>query len=98
MSKYVIVDAISQFRMRYVVEVPDDAACSAVEYAEDTVTCEDAKEFSQLHLGETIVSSREITLEEAIKQFKTDEPIFSEWEDSVIIKNAITTVDKDDKS
>ena len=98
MSKYVMVDAISQFRMRYVVEVPDDAACSTVEYAEDTVTCEDAKEFSQLHLGETIVSSREITLEEAIKQFKTDEPIFSEWEDSVIINNAITTVDKDDKS
>ena len=98
MSKYVMVDAISQFRMRYVIEVSDDAACSAVEYAEDTVACEDAKEFSQLHLGETIVSSREVTLQEAIEQFKTDEPFFSEWEDSVIIENTITTSDEVDKS
>lgn len=98
MSKYVMVDAISQFRMRYVVEVPDDAACSAVEYAEDTVACEDAKEFSQLHLGETIVNSREVTLQEAIEQFKTDEPVFSEWEDSVIIENTITISDEVDKS
>lgn len=90
MSKYVMVDAISQFRMRYVVEVPDDALCGPIEYAEDSVTCEDTQEFTQKYLGETIIDSREITLEEAIEQFRREEPEFSGWTDDTIVKNAIT--------
>jgi len=102
MSKYVMVDAISQFRIRYVVEVPDDVEnpgedkypCTAETYAMDTVTCEEATEFSQHHLGETIISSREVTLEEALAQYRKDEPTLGEaWDDSVIIKNAITPID-----
>jgi hypothetical protein len=101
MSKYVLVDAISQFRMRYVVEVPDDCEnpgegkypCTPEEYAMDTVTCEDAKEFTQHHLGETIVSAREVTLEEAIAQYRKDEPTLGvAWSDDGIIKNAITPI------
>ena len=93
MSKYVMVDTVSMFRMRYVVEVPDDAECSPEEYAMDTVTCEEAKEFTQYHIGENIVSTREVTLEEAIAQYRKDEPVLGEaWDDKVIIKNAITPI------
>ena len=98
MSKYIIVDAISQYRIRYVVEVPDNVEegeypCTPESYAMDTVTCEEAKEFTQLHLGETIVSTREVTLEEAIAQFRKDEPMFgASWDDELIIKNHVTPI------
>ena len=106
MSKYILVDTVSQFRMRYCVEVPDDVGeeiyfkdgtrsfpTTPEAYASDTVVCEEAKEFTQHHLGETIVSTREVTLEEAIDQFRKDEPLFGDsWDDKVIIKNAITEI------
>ena len=106
MSKYIMVDTVSMFRMRYCVEVPDDVGeelyfkdgtrtfpCTPEEYAKDTVTCEDAKEFTQDHLDEVIVSTREVTLEEAIAQFRKDEPMFgSAWDDDLIIKNTITPI------
>jgi len=112
MSRYVLVEAISQFRMRYVVEVPDDIEeelyfkdgtrsfpCTPEEWAKDTVTCEEAKEFSQHHLGETIVSTREVTLEEAVAQYRIDEPVIgAAWDDDLIIKNTITSLDpKEDR-
>jgi hypothetical protein len=53
-----LVETINQFRNRYVVD------CQSAEHADDTITCEEANEFSQMHLGETIVATREITLDE----------------------------------
>ena len=111
MSKYVMVDTVSMFRMRYCVEVPDDVGeelyfkdgtrsfpCTAEEYAKDTVTCEDAKEFTQHHLDEVIVSTREVTLEEALAQYRKDEPTLGEaWDDEVIIKIAITPIGHSEK-
>lgn len=77
MSKYVLVEALSQYRMRYVIEVPDDHndrefPCSAIQWAEDTVTMEEMKEFSQKWLGETIVGSREVTKEEVLTLVNED--------------------------
>ena len=102
MSRYIMVDTVSQFRMRYVVEVPDDCEnptdddrypVTPETYASDVVVCEEAKEFTQEHLGETIVSTREVTLEEAIAQYRKDEPTLgAAWEDELIIKNAITPI------
>jgi len=94
MSKYIMVDTVSMFRMRYCVEVPDDLEnCTSEEYAKDTVTCEDAKEFTQDHLDEVIVSTREVTLEEALAQYRKDEPVLGEaWDDEIIIKNSITPI------
>jgi hypothetical protein len=82
------------FRIRYVVEVPDNVEnCTPETYASDTVVCEEAKEFTQYHIGENIVSTREVTLEEAIAQFRKDEPTIGEaWSDEIIIKNAITPI------
>jgi len=93
-SKYIMVDTVSMFRIRYCVEVPDDLEnCTPETYASDTVVCEDAKEFTQDHLDEVIVSTREVTLEEAIAQFRKDEPTLGEaWDDEIIIKNAITPI------
>ena len=101
MSKYVMVDTISQFRMRYVVEVPDDVEnpsegkypCTPEQYASDSVTCEDTREFSQEHLGETIVSTREVPLEEAIAQWRKDNGgAFDVWSDELVVKNSITEI------
>ncbi len=53
----VLVECVNQFRTRYLVEVPKGKQ----EWALDTVTMNEAKEFSQEHLTETIVSSRVIS-------------------------------------
>ena len=77
MSKFVLVETISQYRMRYVIEVPDDHMegefpCPATTWAEDTVTCEEMKEFSQKWLGETITSSREVDRVEILRLCNED--------------------------
>jgi hypothetical protein len=84
MSKYVLVETLSQFRQRYVIEVPDDHndkefPCTAVQWAEDTVTLEEMKEFSQKWLGETIIGSREITRDEIIKFCDEDNDYLKSW-------------------
>jgi hypothetical protein len=84
MSKYVLVETISQFRLRYVIEVPEDhndreVPCSAKQWAEDTVTCEEAKEFSQEWLGETILSAHEITNEHIITLCDEDNHYCKDW-------------------
>ena len=84
MSKYVLVETLSQFRQRYVIEVPDDHndkefPCTAVQWAEDTVTCEEMKEFSQKWLGETIIGSREVTRDEIIKVCDEDNDYLKSW-------------------
>ena len=61
-TEMVMVECVSMFRMRYVVEVPKGKS----EWALDTVTCNEAKEFSQEHIGEDIVSHRVVSKEEAI--------------------------------
>ena len=85
---WVMVDAVSQFRMRYMVEVP----ASNPEWALDTVTMTEAKEFSQEWLGETIVSHRVISQEEALKLCDVDNDYCSEWNEEQKI-NAFFTKD-----
>lgn len=77
MSKFVLVETISQHRMRYVIEVPDDHndgehPCTARQWAEDSVTCEEMKEFSQEWIGESILSSRELTREQVLELVNED--------------------------
>lgn len=85
MSKFVLVETISQYRMRYVIEVPDnhndgEYPCSAETWAADTVTSEEMKEFSQLWLGETIVSAHEITNEKIITMCDEDNEYCKSWD------------------
>lgn len=95
MSKYVLVEAISQFRQRYVIEVPDnhndgEYPCTATQWAEDTVTSEEMQEFSQLWLGETITSSREVTQEEILKLCDIDNDYCKTWSDEQKLKVFVT--------
>ena len=111
MSKYVMVDTISMFRMRYVVEVPDDIGeemhfkegtrsfpITPEEYAKDSVTCEDTREFSQEHLDEVISSCREVTLEEGVAQWRKDNGgAYDVWSDDHIVKSSFTEIGFDRK-
>lgn len=85
-TELVMVECISTFRQRYVVEVPKGKA----EWALDTVTMEQAKEFSQLHIGETIVSHRTVTLDEALAISDIDNHYCESWTDQRKIDNFIT--------
>lgn len=102
MSKYVLVEAIAQYRMRYVIEVPDDHndgthPCSAKQWAEDTVTMEDMKEFSQHWLGETITSSRELTRDQVLELVNEDNDYVNgkygnPWSDEQKIDTFVTPI------
>lgn len=73
--EWVLVDTVSQFRMRYMVQVP----VGKKEWALDTVTMNEAKEFSQEHIGETIVSHRVVSEEEAIRICDEDNDYCKTW-------------------
>jgi hypothetical protein len=79
MKKLVMVDVLSQFRIRYCVEVEDN-----VDHALDEVTVSefdsDFMEFSQQHLEPTVIlSHREITEEEYLKMFDSDNGYLKDW-------------------
>jgi hypothetical protein len=50
-----VVETIQTFRHKYVID------CQNLEHAYDTVALEEAGEFSQMHLGEQIITGREIS-------------------------------------
>lgn len=81
-TQWVLVEAISTFRTRYMVEVPigvDDYGYDKAEWALDTVTMNEAKEFSQKHLGETIVSHRVVSKKEALELCEIDNDYCKSW-------------------
>ena len=88
-KEWVLVECISTFRERYMVQVPQ----GKTEWALDTVTMNQAKEFSQLHLGETIVSHRVVTLDEAIATCDEDNDYVTSWDDEMKSKNFFTTIE-----
>lgn len=53
-----VVETIQTYRHRYVVD------CKSLDHAYDTVAMNDAQEFSQMYLGEQIISGREISREQ----------------------------------
>ena len=83
---WVMVEALQTFRMRYMVQVP----ATNPEWALDTVTCEEAKEFSQLSLPEVISSHRVMTEEEALALCDEDNTYCQSWSDSQKIKAFFT--------
>ena len=92
-TQWVLVEAISTFRERYMVEVPigtDDYGKDKADWALDTVTCNEAQEFSQEHLGETIVSHRVVTKEEALALCDKDNDYTKDWDEETKMKNFFT--------
>jgi hypothetical protein len=94
-TQWVLVETISTFRERYMVEVPvgvDRYGKDKADWALDTVTMEEAKEFSQEHLGETIVSHRVVTKEEALALCDKENDYAKKWNDELKMKNFFTTM------
>ena len=65
---WVLVECISQYVTKYMVECP----CDFPEYGLDTVTAGEAKEFSQHYVGESILSYQVIDQEDALAQCDAD--------------------------
>jgi hypothetical protein len=76
-KEWVLVESVGMFRLRYMIEVSKGHP----EYALDAVTCNEAKEFSQEHLGETIVSHRVVTKDEALAICDIDNEYCKSWTD-----------------
>jgi hypothetical protein len=82
---YVVVTAISSYRMRYVMHRDDlqklnpDLPVDSVEWANDTVTSEECDEFSQEYMGEYIVDTVEMNEDDMLDLFDKDKDYLSEW-------------------
>ena len=75
MPKY-LVETVSVFRMRYVVEAKNASDARG----EVTMSLgDDFKEFSQLHVDEMISSTREIDQAEYIRVFDEDNVYLKDW-------------------
>jgi hypothetical protein len=92
-TQFVLVECVSTFRQRYMIEVPvgiDQYGKDKSEWALDTVAMEDAKEFSQEHIGEQIVSHRIVTKEEALGLCDKDNEYGKDWDEEIKMKNFFT--------
>jgi hypothetical protein len=82
---YVVVTAISSYRMRYVMHRDDlqkqgsHNPVDAIEWANDTVNMNECEEFSQEHMGEYIVDTVEMNEEDMLELFDKDNDYLSDW-------------------
>jgi len=60
-----LVETITTFKHQYIID------CKEASHAEDTVVCNEATELDQKYLGETIVTTREITTNEFYSMLPT---------------------------
>jgi hypothetical protein len=78
MKKLVMVDCLTQHRIRFAVEVEDN-----IDHALDEVVVREGDmefiEFSQKHLGLTVFSHREITKEDYLRMFDEDNDYLKGW-------------------
>lgn len=81
-KKLYLVETVSMFRMRYVIEAEEAS------HAEEDVilSTEGLEEFSQKHLDETIVSSRELSTTDYMDLFDIDNDYLSKWSDEEKMK------------
>ena len=90
-KELVLVECVSTFRMRYVVEVPKGKK----EWAMDTVAMNEAEEFSQEHIGEQIVSHRVIDETEYLRLFDEDNDYLRAWDNEQKFRYVTRWVDED---
>ena len=91
-TELVLVECIQQYRMRYVIEVPKGKDVWAL----DTVVMEEADEFSQLSLGEAIISHRVVTKEEVLDLCDIDNDYCKSWTDEKKLEVFITRIKTDE--
>ena len=82
---YVVVTALSSYRMRYVMHRDDLQRLNpldpvdAIEWANDTVINDKCEEFSQEYMGEYIVDTVEMDEEDMLELFDRDNYYLSGW-------------------
>lgn len=78
MSKLFLVETVSIYRMRYVIETEN------ADHAADEVVMNNGNlsEFSQKHLDEIISSTREIDEAEYLKLFNVDNDYLMNWSEN----------------
>jgi hypothetical protein len=97
-KKLYLVETVSMFRMRYVVEAREEG------HAMDEVVCEmgnhEFEEFSQKHIDEVIVSTRELSATDYMNLFDKDNDYLASWTDQEKMKliNTITYEDEKDSN
>jgi len=89
-TELVLVESIQQYRMRYFIEVP----IGNKDWALDTVTMEEALEFEQNHLGETIISHRVVSREEALMLIDEENLFDGPWSDDHKIDTFVNKIDR----
>ena len=81
-NKYYVVTAISQYRMRYVIPVEDlmdeDGNVEKI-WALDSVVMEEVEEFSQEHIGETVIDVVEEDEETVLARFDEENGYLKDW-------------------
>lgn len=88
----VLVETVSTFRVRYLVEVPKDNK----DWALDTVVMNEAKEFSQKYLDELIVSHRVVSESEALQLCDEDNEYAKSWSNDHKINTFFTSWKEND--
>ena len=84
-ERYVIVTSVSQFRIRHAIpmsklqELNPDMPVDP-KWAEDTVVMNEVKEFSQTHLGDTILDTFVLDEERVLQLFDRDNDYLSGWD------------------
>ena len=77
-KKLYLVETVSMFRMRYVVEAKDESHVLD-EVTMHTTGGEELREFSQKHLDEVIVSTRKLSNKSYLKLFDKDNDYLENW-------------------
>lgn len=87
-TQWVLVETVQTFRHRYLVQTPVGKG----EWALDTVTMNEAKEFSQKALDETIVSHRVIDKDSALALCREDNDYVGSWSDEQVADTFFTPI------
>jgi hypothetical protein len=93
-KKLYLVEAVSMFRMRYVIEAKEES--HAMDEHTMEISKETFKEFSQEHIGENISSVRELTKAEYFELFDKDNDYLKSWPKSRKMEY-INVIDYDDE-
>jgi len=91
-TEFVMVEVISTYRMRYAIEVPVGKRHEAIVKVEDGQVVE----FSQLHLGEKIISDRIVSEKELLELCDEDNGYSRNWDETLQLKCFVNLLDDEE--
>ncbi len=104
-KKYAVVTTVHTFRHRYVISEDRLQSLNTdmpveLEWANDTVLCEEIDEFSQKSLGETILDTEWMEEDAVLELFDRDNDYLADWSEDQKLTwiNHGLKLDKDEES